>query len=99
VLVVEKKSKRFRIFKRKRLITAFSRQYPQDDLVKALDAKLSVLQNTQALEQNFTPRYILTSESDACPDALRSPDMLPTLPDWCSPAKHRVLSDSRSIIR
>ena len=99
VPIVKKKSKKSRKSKAKRAITAFSRQYPQDDLVDALDQKLSALQNAQALESNLSPRYILLLESDTSPEVLRSPDMLYRQTNWRAPTKRRVVSDSRSMIR
>jgi hypothetical protein len=93
-----KKSKKSRKFKSKRAITAFSRQYPQDDLLDALDQKLSALQKVQAVESNLPPKYIL-SESDASAEALRSADMFHTQTSWRASIKRRVVSDSRSMIR
>lgn len=99
VPIVGKKSKQSRKSKSKRAITALSRQYPQDDLLEALDQKLSALQKVKAVESKSSPRYILLSESDASAEALRSADMFYTQTSWHASIKRRVMSDSRSMIR
>jgi hypothetical protein len=92
VPVAEKKRtlRRTRRFKLKRSVAAFSRQYPQDDLIQALDKKLAALQSPQALERNLRPRYIWGSDSDASPETMRGPDVLTGF-------KRRVVSDSQSM--
>ena len=99
VPITGKKSKKSRKFKSKRAITALSRQYPQDDLLEALDQKLSALQDMQAVESNLSPKYILLSDSDASAEALRSADMFYTQTSWRASIKRRVVSDSRSMIK
>jgi hypothetical protein len=96
VLVVGEKPRTLRSSRRRTPITAFSRQYPQDDLVEALDEKLSALKGVQTFETDFHPRYVIASENDASTEALRGPD---TLPAWCLPVKRRVVSDIRPMTR
>ena len=94
--VVEKRKtlRRTRRFRLKRPVTAVSRQYHQDDLIEALDKKLSVLKSTR--EKDFPPKYLWGSESDASPETLRSPDVRT---GWRASVKRRVVSDSRSTNR
>ncbi|KIM88926.1 hypothetical protein PILCRDRAFT_813925 [Piloderma croceum F 1598] len=99
VPIMGKKYKKSCKSKSKRAITALSRQYPQDDLLEALDQKLSALQKVQAVGSNLSPKYILLSESDASAEALRSADMFRTQTSWRASIKRRVVSDSRSMIR
>ena len=98
-LIVEKKSKKSCGSKPRRPVTADSRQYPQDDLVDALDEKLSALQNAQAFGRDSVPRYIIASECDASPDDLRCPELHPTKTGWGASVKRQVVSDSRSMLR
>ena len=91
--VVEKRKtlRRTRRFKLKRPAAAVSRQHPQDDLMVELEKKLSVLKDTR--ENNFAPKYLWGSESDASPETLRGPGVRT---GWRVSVKRRVVSDSRS---
>jgi len=85
LVVAEKKPKTLRRTTPRRPIMALSGKYPQDDLVDALDEKLSALQNAQSRETGFLPRYIILSESDVG-EFSRTPDMLPA---WCASVSRR----------
>jgi len=94
--VVEKKrSRKFRRFRTKRSFMALARKYPQDDLVHALDQKLSALKQAQKVDDNFPPRYIWGSESDASLVPLGKPDVSRTQTGWRASVKRRVVSESR----
>jgi hypothetical protein len=100
MLVVEKKKKknifsRSRKFKPKPPITASSRKYPQDDLTKALDEKLSAWKNALALDTEAVPKYIWGPPEDASPEVVfRDPDMVHTQTGWGASVNHRVESDN-----
>jgi len=94
VLVVQKKKlKRFRKFRTKGVVTALSRQYPQDDLAQVLDHKLSALHKAQKLDSGFPTKYIWGPDSDASPEpfGMRTGSR--------GSVTRRVVSDSRSMMR